>query len=385
MRNITKMMKAWKVGRVLGIQVYIHWSFLILLVWVAAISAMTGHHWRAVVWSLVFVITIFAIVVVHELAHALMARRFGIRTRGITLLPIGGVSALEKIPEQPRQELLMAAAGPAVNIALALILLAGLVSESETLSPSVVSTPVGNFLGQLFWINVGLATFNLLPAFPMDGGRVFRALLAMRMDYVRATDQAAAMGRVFAGLFGLLGFLFNPFLILIAIFVWSGAAHEAAMVRTRFCLENAVVRDVMVTQFRRLSAADTLGVAAEYLRTGFQREFPVVERGTLVGMLSDSDLIKALASRSPSLSVNITMRKQFETVEPDRPPREVATLLQHEHGYMPVVSEGTVVGLLTPEGLARTIEAKTAERMRTRRLTVGTDGYSESGALSARA
>jgi Zn-dependent protease len=191
------MMKAWKVGRVLGIQVYIHWSFLILLVWVAVVSAMTGHDWRAVVWSLVFVITIFAIVVVHELAHALMARRFGIRTRGITLLPIGGVSALEKIPEQPRQELLMAAAGPAVNIALALILLAGLVSESEMLSPSVVSTPVGNFLGQLFWINVGLATFNLLPAFPIDGGRVFRALLAMRMDYVRATDQAAAMGRVF--------------------------------------------------------------------------------------------------------------------------------------------------------------------------------------------
>ena len=205
------------------------------------------------------------------------------------MLPIGGVSALEKIPEQPRQELLMAAAGPAVNIVLALILLVGLASWSEA-SPLAGSTVIQNFLGRIFWINVGLAAFNLLPAFPMDGGRVLRALLAMKMDYVRATDQAAAMGRLFAGLFGLLGFLFNPFLILIAIFVWSGSGHEAAVVRARACLEGAVVRDVMVTEFRRLSTSDTVGAAEEILLKGFQREFPVVEGDSLVGMLSDADL-----------------------------------------------------------------------------------------------
>jgi len=376
-------MNAWKVGRVLGIQIYIHWSFLILLVWVAVAGAMTGHDWRSVAWSLLLVITIFAIVVVHELAHALTARRFGIRTRGITLLPIGGVSALEKIPEQPRQELLMAAAGPAVNIALALILLVMLASGSETLSLSVVNAAVGNFLGRLFWINVGLAAFNLLPAFPMDGGRVLRALLAMKMDYVRATDQAAAMGRLFAGLFGLLGFLFNPFLILIAIFIWSGAGHEAAMVRAKSCLENAVVRDVMVTEFCRLLPSETLRAAAGTLLTGFQREFPVVEDGRLVGMLSDSDLMKALSSHSPDLPVSIAMRKRFETVQPERPVQEITTLLQHEHGYIPVVSGENLVGLLTPEGLARTIEAKTAERARARRLAERIDRYSRSDVVSA--
>lgn len=204
-----------------------HATFLLMLGWEAL------RHYRAhgdpaeAMGGVVFILLLFGVVALHELGHALAARRFGIRTRDITLLPIGGVARLERMPSDPGQELVIALAGPAVNFVLA----AGIYFILELgRRPSPLGEALqvgGDFLDRLFWVNVSLAVFNLLPAFPMDGGRVLRAVLAMRLDYVRATQVAAVIGQGMALLFGLLGLFYNPFLVLIAVFVWLGAAEEA--------------------------------------------------------------------------------------------------------------------------------------------------------------
>src|SRR5262245_21199286 len=226
-----------RVGRLFGIPLYVHFTFFLFLIWVGAESWRMGQGSGGALVEVLFMCALFGCVVLHELGHALTARRYGIKTRDITLLPIGGVARLERMPEDPKQELLVALAGPAVNVVLAGILFAVLlalgwaVGSAEQLVAQL-STFGGNLLAQLFAANVFLAVFNLLPAFPMDGGRVLRAILAMRMDYVVATRLAAAVGQWMAVLFGLVGVLVgNLLLLVIAFFVWAGAAAEAGMVQ----------------------------------------------------------------------------------------------------------------------------------------------------------
>jgi Zn-dependent protease len=227
---------SWRIGRLAGIGIYVHVTFLLIVLWVAFEEYSFGA--RAILGALLSIVALFAIVVLHELGHALMARRFGVMTRDIILLPIGGVARLERMPRNPRQELLVALAGPAVNVVLALALfgivrLGGPVPAPDLYELDPLSSTRA-FLSQLMLVNIGLAVFNLLPAFPMDGGRVLRALLAMRMSsYARATGIAARIGRVLALLLGAAGLygLRNPFWVLIALFVWMGAGSEAAAVR----------------------------------------------------------------------------------------------------------------------------------------------------------
>lgn len=223
---------SWKIGRIAGIDVQVHYSFLLLLGWVTLTHYGVHGDLGEAIHGLVFIVALFALVVLHELGHALAARRYGIRTRDITLLPIGGVARLEGMPKDPMQELLVALAGPAVNVVLAAGLYAVLALGQGLTPAGSVLRVGGSFLDQLLWLNVSLAVFNLLPAFPMDGGRVLRAFLAMRLDRVRATQVAAAMGQAMALVLAVLGFFFNPFLILIALFVWFGAAQEASQVRS---------------------------------------------------------------------------------------------------------------------------------------------------------
>ena len=251
------MKSSWRIGRIAGIDVHLHFTFLILLGWVALSHYLQRQSWQDALSGLAFIVALFTIVVLHELGHALTARRFGIRTRDITLLPIGGVARLERIPENPKQELLVALAGSAVNVVLAALLFVVLFVGAELSAAKEFKLVGGHFLAKLMWVNVSLAVFNLLPTFPMDGGRVLRALLAMRMDYVRATNIAASIGQGLAWVFGIIGLFTNPFLMFIALFVWMGAAQEAGQAQMKSALAGLPVSRVMMTEFRTLAPNDT--------------------------------------------------------------------------------------------------------------------------------
>lgn len=358
------MKASWKIGVVAGIGIYMHVTFLILLAWVAMSHYLQRHRWEDAASGLGFVMALFAIVVLHELGHALTAKRFGIRTRDITLLPIGGVARLERIPEDPRQEMLVALAGPAVNVLLAGLLFVVIVATSE-LSGLAKLTELklieGAFLAKLMWVNVSLAVFNLLPAFPMDGGRVLRALLATRMDYLRATKIAAHVGQAMACVFGFLGLFSNPFLVFIALFVWMGAAQEAGMVQMKSALAGLPVGSVMITEFHALAAGDTLQCAVEHILSGYQQDFPIVESGRVVGVLTRDGLLKGLASKGKSGSVGDAMHRDIRTVESSEMVDSAWIRLQESDcRTLPVLRNGKLAGVLTAENVGEYVMIQAA-------------------------
>jgi Zn-dependent protease/predicted transcriptional regulator len=356
---------SWRIGRIAGIDVYLHPTFLLLLVWVALEHYFDHNDLGEALYGLAFILALFGIVVLHELGHALTARRYGVRTRDITLLLIGGIARLERIPEDPWQELAIAVAGPAVNVVMAAAISLGLVlARGLSLSPpDAVIRVGGGFVEQLFWVNVMLAVFNLVPAFPMDGGRVLRALLALRLDYVRATQTAASIGQVFALLFGLLGLFYNPFLIFIAVFVWLAGTQEAGLVLMRSALGDIPVRRAMITDFRALRPDDPLAQAVGHLLGGFQQDFPVLEDGRLVGVLTRNDLAAGLGQHGPESRVGEVMQQEFVTADPREMLQTAFSRLEEGHcRTLPVVKEGRLLGLLTADNLAEVLMIQEALR-----------------------
>jgi Zn-dependent protease/CBS domain-containing protein len=354
---------SWTVGTLAGIPLNVHPTFALLLAWVALSHLLQGHGIAAVTSGLLLVLSIFACVVLHELSHALVARQFGIRTRNITLLPIGGVARLERMPEKPSQELWVALAGPAMSYAIAGVLFGILSLLGGPLGVAGLAVVGGPFLTKLLWINVGLATFNLLPAFPMDGGRVLRAALAVRLGRARATELAARVGQGMAIVFGVLGLFFNPFLLLIAVFVWLGAKSEASLVELKATLSGLPVMQAMVTNFRVLAPSDPLSRAVELAVAGFQHDFPVMDGSRLVGLLTHAGVLKGLAERGVRLSVDVVMERRFETVHPLEM-LDVAFERLESSGcrVLLVVSDGEVVGLLTPESIGEALVLEKARR-----------------------
>lgn len=351
-----------RVATVAGIGIYIHWTFLLLALWIIYSEFRQGGNLVTSLTTLGFVLSVFACVVLHELGHALTARRYGIGTRDITLLPIGGVASLERIPEEPRQELAIAVAGPAVNVAIAAVLyvlirVVGGVGLEDLLSGRVRLTSYGLghgvFLANLLVVNLALVVFNLLPAFPMDGGRVLRAALATRLDYARATQIAATVGQGLAILFGFYGFTTgNPFLIFIAFFVYLGAEAEAQAVALRTTFRNVPVREAMMTRFRTLSDTDSLETAVNELLAGAQQDFPVVSDGRLVGLLPRKLLIQSLANGRRVGTVGEAMEREFPVVDHLAPLDQVFERMR-EQGVVsvPVVQDGQIVGVLTLENI----------------------------------
>jgi len=345
---------SWKLATVAGIGLYVHATFFLLIAWVGITYWLAGGS-AAALSGIAFILALFACVVLHELGHALTARRYGIRTRDITLLPIGGVSRLERIPDNPRQEVWVSLAGPAVNVVIAAALYAWLL-VSQTLRPlSALTMASGPFLERLLLVNVSLAVFNLLPAFPMDGGRVLRALLAMRMDYVRATQVSAHVGQAMALVFGLIGLFSNPFLVFIAFFVWIGAAQEASMVQMRTALSGIPVSRAMLTNFQTVAPDDAAKRVLELILAGSQQDFPVVDGGQgggVAGVLLRSDVLKALAQRASDWRVRDVMRREFEVVDAaDMLDTALARLQSCNCHTLPVTSRGALVGLLTMENV----------------------------------
>lgn len=342
-----------KLGRLFGIEVHIHFTFLLLLGFIGLSHWMVDRRLGAAASGMIVFLCLFACVLLHEYGHALMARRYGIPTKDITLLPIGGVARLERMPDQPFQELYVTLAGPAVNLAIALLLGAWLTLTRSWEPLPTPSNPQGGLAQQLLVLNMFLVLFNLLPAFPMDGGRVLRSLLAMHLPCVRATRIAARIGQVMAVLFGFAGLFGSPTLLLIAVFVWVGAAREAAAVGMNSSFIGVRVHEAMLTDFRVLSPLDTVEEAARLLLAGSQQDFPVLENGRVVGVLTPARLLAALRDRGASAPVGEVMESKFQIVSAEEELGDVlGRIEQGQATLFPVIWNRRLVGLLTPENIS---------------------------------
>ncbi len=353
---------SFRIGTLGGIEVRVHATFFLLILWLVFNYGLAGQGAGEIAVRVGMVLLLFGCVVLHEFGHAAAAARYGIRTRDITLLPIGGLARLESIPRNPRQELVVAIAGPAVNVVIALALGFLLVVLQEPLpTADFESLAPGALAWNLVAVNVFLVLFNLLPAFPMDGGRMLRALLAMRMPYVTATRRAATVGQGMALLFGFLGLFVNPFLILIAFFVWVGAGAEAAMVTMRETIADIPVGRAMVSSFRSLSPDDLLSRAVDMTLEGSQKDFPVLDDGRLVGLLSQQDMLGGLARGGRAGRVEETMQREVRVADADE---RLADALERFGGKpamtVPVVSNGRVVGLLTMDNVSELLAIEKA-------------------------
>lgn len=343
---------SFKIATISGIGIYVHATFALILLWVGLGSLSRGGNTNEALADVVFVLALFGCVVLHELGHALMAKRYGIKTRDITLLPIGGVARLEKMPDKPMQELAVALAGPAVNIAIAAVIYVGL-GVAGLWSPMTEQTMVdGPFLQRLLVVNIFLVLFNMLPAFPMDGGRALRAILASRVGQLRATRIAASVGQGMALLFGFVGLFSNPFLVFIALFVWMGATAEYGLAQTEAFLADVPVRQAMVTEFHALSPKQSLAEAVQMTLAGPQADFPVVEAGEVIGILTQGELLKGLSEEGADSLVSHAMHAEFETASPDENLEAAFRRLQLcQCRTLPVLERGQLVGLLTRDNI----------------------------------
>jgi len=347
------MSTSLRISTVSGIGIYIHWTFWLLVAGVLGFFYYEGGL-EAASMGLAYVAAIFLCVVLHELGHALTAKRFSVSTRDITLYPIGGMARLERIPEDPAEEFWIAIAGPAVNLAIAVLLVLTLTAAGVSAMP-VEPLVVGvGFFANLMWLNLALVVFNMLPAFPMDGGRVLRALLAANMsDYGRATQIASNVGKGMAILFGLIGlFTFDVILLFIAMFVFFGAQQEAQHAMMRTITHSVSVRQAMMRRFATLAPDDTLADAVEELLSGSEQDFPVVEDERVVGMLTRSRLMEALQQQPRDTPIAEVAQQTCATVEDTAMLREAFDKIrQADCSTVPVVRDGKIVGLLTMENV----------------------------------
>jgi stage IV sporulation protein FB len=354
---------SYRIARIAGTDVKVHVTFVLLLIWQGLAVYPTGGA-PAVLITIGLIVAVFACVLLHEFGHILMARRFGIRTPDVILLPIGGLARLERMPEQPRQELLIAIAGPVVTLLIALgfyfyLRLQGSVPDVASLELSEESAAA-----LLMRVNVILLLFNLLPAFPMDGGRVLRSVLAMKLGFPRATRTAVAVGQFLALVGGMYGLVTNHFfLVLIAFFVFLGAGAELAAMEHRTAGRGMLVRDMMMTRFLVIPVHAKLEEAVRMLLEGDQKEFPVLDNvGGIEGMLTRENLIKGLAARGPQSTVQEAMTPNVAVLGPDLPfDRALGMLRASRMPALPVVGAlGELVGILSSDNIAELIQVKQA-------------------------
>lgn len=340
------------IGTVKGTVVRIHWTFVIFLGWIV-LAAYAANGPQAAFSSGLFFVLLFGSVLLHEFGHIFTARKFGVRTPDVVLLPIGGVSQMERIPEKPSQELLISLAGPAVNVVIggAIVLALGGLPQH----PDMNMTNLGKHLWtHLAFTNFALAAFNLLPAFPMDGGRALRALLAWRLGYSRGTRAAAITGQVFAVLFGLLGIASgNLILALIALFVWFAAGSESSAAQLRAASAGASVADVMITKFETLAADAPIEAAAQALIHSAQRKFLVTgPTGQVEGLVTRELVAGALREGRVEARVSDIMKRDVPVVSPRHTADHAIELLQAGAPALAAIDEsGRLVGMLTLENV----------------------------------
>lgn len=343
---------SFPIGVFKGTVLRVHVTFFLLLAWIGGSAWFAGGP-QAALESIIFIVLLFACVVLHEFGHVLAARRYGVQTPDITLLPIGGVARLERIPEKPSQEFVVAVAGPLVNVVIAAVLL---VILGGILPPDSMDLddPGVSLVARLAGANIFLVLFNLIPAFPMDGGRMLRALLAYWLGYARGTRIAATIGQVVAFGFGFLGLFGNPLLLFIALFVYLGASAEAHAAQVREVSRGLLARDAMLSRFESLSPSSRIEDAVQKLLATSQHEFPVVDdAGRMRGLVTRDDIIRGLRERNPDAPVVEIMKTDIPTVNDRQSLKDAMTLMQAQARPAVAVLDAAdrLVGLITPENM----------------------------------
>ena len=339
-----------KLFKIFGISLNIHVTFLLLPLFVL------------IVWgfkAMVLVLIIFVCVTLHELTHSLVAKKFGIGVRNITLLPIGGVASMDKMPESPKQEFFISVAGPAFNIVLSAVLFF-LFYHASWMPNMILFNPASgdswlHTIAFIPWVNIILAGFNLLPAFPMDGGRVLRSILATKMDYRRATRIAVNIGHIFAILFGYIGLVHGrPILLLIAVFIYMAASAEESHVNLKESLKGFRVKDVLSSQFLTLDKDTLISKVLELIFKTRQEDFPVMGENRMIGFVTRSDIIRAMHEFGPAKRISDIMRTGVPAVTPEDKLTKVQQIMEaNQIKALPVMRGPVVCGVVTLEDLGR--------------------------------
>lgn len=349
---------AIRIATIAGIPIRLHFTFLLFLAWIFFLGRTPGNA-----LTLVLVPSIFLCILLHELGHALVAKRMGITTRDITLYPIGGLALLNERPKA-RQELWISLAGPMVNVVLALILgVVLLVTAGGIPMPNLVLNG-RSYLSAMFVANIVLACFNLVPAFPMDGGRVLRAILALNMNEAKATRIAANIGQMLAIVFGFIGLANGQILwMLVAFFVFVGAGQEATQSAGQELVTGHKVQDAMITMFVTLESGSTLDQAATMLLETNQHDFPVMLGDEIHGVLARADLVRALAADGPTGYVAGAMQREYRTLAPSEPlEKAFENLSSGDRSPILVMDEGKLLGMITLENLSEFLMIEQARR-----------------------
>lgn len=347
------MSASLNLGRYAGIKVQIHWTFWLLFLFIGFMVISNEGGVEDLFWNFLFIFALFFCVVLHEYGHALAAKRYGIGTRSITLLPIGGVASLKDMPDDPKQEFIIAIAGPLVNVVIAFLLYlvvpvdTFMVDDPELFEEQLSSINASNFLFYLLMVNIVLVVFNMIPAFPMDGGRVFRAILSTRMSRVQATKAATALGKFLALVFFLFGLFSNIILAVIAVFIYFGAHSENIMIQQISLLEGNDIRDAMITDFTTLKPDETLQHAVDRILASTEQDFIVSSNGEPLGILFMADLAQALREMSRETLIKDVMNENFITLDASSPlPSAYRQLRRGDKNFFPVMENGKLVGVL---------------------------------------
>ncbi len=349
------MKGSYKIGEIAGIGIYMHWSFSLLIAYIIFINYKSGNSPIQIAWTVLFILSIFATVVLHELGHAIAAKNFNIKTKDITLLPIGGIARLESLPEKPKEELIVAIAGPLVNVTLA-ILTGFFINFPDNPEELTLQLSKGinahTFFLNFYLVNIFLAIFNMLPAFPMDGGRVLRALLGFKYEKHIATRIAARIGQFLALGFMILGFFVNPFLIFIGIFVIMGAQMEAEYTQSKFVLKGFRVRDVLMKQYQTIDADEPLKTAVTLLLDSQSKNFLITKDNEAIGTLNRDQIIMGLSANGEDVPIHTVMNRNLIFLDADSQLENVFELVyKNKTNLLLVMENNELVGTLDTENL----------------------------------
>lgn len=352
------------IGKLFGIKIFIHWTFLLLIGWISFLDYSRSKDVFQVLISVVFIISVFVCIILHEIGHALIAQYFHYKTKDITLLPIGGMARMDELPEKPKEELLVSIAGPVVNLLIAAIIYPLIHWFSDI--PSFFTTLFvsgENFLYNLFIVNIGLALFNMLPAFPMDGGRIFRAGLSFFMDRLTATNIAVKTGQVMAVLFFFIGIFYNPILTVISILIFLFAQTENDAVRGKYILSNYAVRDVMSKDIHSLSPNDTISDAMKSVLERNADHFLILENNKVIGTIDKKQILKALNTGGIDSIVRLYMNNRVLFFNADTAMDKVySELYFSENAIFPVIENDLLVGIIDVNTIDEFIVLKNAKK-----------------------